>query len=170
MKYLIFILVLISSGSCSSYRSIEFERDKLIGKNIVFHLTEESKSVEVEKKGMHFGDTLPPNILEVFKLSITGSARENKLNLKYLDELSNVKETEYLIIADLKKITWEFGFTNATMNAEIEYTLPNGYKVLKNGVFKTSAGGTKSENLFLALLNANGQILKQISEYNFNDF
>lgn len=130
----------------------------------MFHLTDESQLIFVQKSGPNLGETMQPNNAEVFAYSVKALAEENNLNLNYSNNISNTQTLEYLVVADLKRVSWDFGFTNAKMNAEIEYLLPDGSRVLINGIYNSIGGGTKSQNLFLAFLNANSQILKEIAE------
>src|SRR5690606_15597053 len=118
----------------------------------------------VEKSGPNIGETMQPNNVEMFMYSVMVLAKENQLNLRHIYNPIEAKNTDYLIIADLKSVKWEFGFTNAVMKAEMEYSLPDGTKIPIVGSYKTFGGGTKSDNLLMAMIDANGQILNKIAE------
>ena len=164
MKYIILLSSILYLVSCGSNKLPAIDRSKLVGKNIVFCLTEESRSILVEKSGLNLGETMQPNNVEVFMYSVMVLGKENQLNLRYIYNPIDAKITDNLIVADLKSVKWDFGFTNAVMKAELEYTLRDGTKIPIIGTYKTMGGGTKSENLLMAMIDANGQILNEIAD------
>lgn len=164
MKYFFLFSIIVFLTSCSTNKAVRFDSSSLAGKTIYFNMTENSQSVLIQKTGTSLGESYDPDNIEVFKKSLLQLAESEKINLKYINDLGTESNQGEFITADFKKAVWHFGFSRATMTTEIEYTLPNGEKILINGVSKVFGMGTKTYHLLGSFVNANSKLLQEIAK------
>lgn len=163
--YIAIILTLFNCGSVSNYANKNLNKDFYRNNTICFYLKPTGEK-NVKMSGLYqttiFDDPNPPNTKMMFKQSIEELSKETKTNLIFTEETEKIPDNCILIKAEIKNISWHFGFSNATMKTLIYYSTQNLEKYIEiEGIHKSFGGGSKKNNLKKSLKNANFEFLKR---------
>ena len=170
IKIILGILVLftlLKCGSVSNYTNNSLNKNFYNTKVIYFTLntkSEEKMSVTGMAVGV-LGGYKAPNVKKVFEESIQELATETTLNLKYVENNSEITDKDALKVdVEITEINWNFGFSVATLKTVVKYSPNNSTKIINTIGIRKSGGGSESNNLRKSLKNANYKFLQELEK------
>lgn len=167
LYYLLLVLTIVSCGTVSNYSDNSLNKNYYQGKIIYFKLNPNSVK-DVKMSGLYtstvFDDNYPPNIENIFKESLEELSAETKVNMKLVNNYTDLSNNAILVNVDIKNISWHFGFSTATLKSQVLYEIQSVNKSYNIEGIRKSGGGSKINNVRKSIKNANYKFLKELEK------
>ncbi len=164
---IIVLFTMLKCGSVSNYTNNTLNKNFYNSKVIYFTLnskSEKNMSVTGMAVGV-LGGYKAPNVKKVFEESIHELATETTLNLKYVENDSEITDKDAIKVdVEIREINWNFGFSVGTLKTEVYYSPTNSTEFIYTTGIRKSGGGSESNNLRKSLKNANYKFLQEFEK------
>ena len=161
------ITTLMSCGTSHNYTNKTLNKNYYEYKIIYFKLNPKSQN-QINFTGMvgsAFGGIAQPDVKQTFVRAINELADETKINLKYADNIDEIKEKDNLIFdTNISEINWNFGFSVATLKTVTNFKEVNTDKEIETIGIRKSGGGDEMNNLKKSLKDATFNFLKELEK------